>query len=63
MVAHNIEDASRSAGSYEIDENALDGLVKELGAVVKYGGEPDAHKKLELVILQHSYSSVNAVYR
>ncbi|RCH91609.1 Fanconi anemia group J protein, partial [Rhizopus stolonifer] len=48
--AHNIEDASRSAGSFEIDENAVDVLLKELELVVKYGGEKEAHTIIEMVM-------------
>ncbi|KAI7898833.1 helicase C-terminal domain-containing protein [Cokeromyces recurvatus] len=50
--AHNIEDASRAAGSFEIDEESLQALLKELSLVVKFGGQKEAHKQIELIIEQ-----------
>lgn len=49
--AHNVEDASRSAGSFVLDEHALDPVIKELSTIAKYGGERDAHRTLEFVRL------------
>ncbi|KAI9486606.1 MAG: helicase C-terminal domain-containing protein [Benjaminiella poitrasii] len=50
--AHNIEDASRSAGSFEIDEDSLQALLKEFGLVIKFGGQKEAHKQIELILEQ-----------
>lgn len=48
--AHNIEDASRSAGSIDIDETSLEVLIKELKLVARFGGEQAAHSEMEAVI-------------
>ncbi|KAI8327937.1 hypothetical protein EDC96DRAFT_453025, partial [Choanephora cucurbitarum] len=48
--AHNIEDASRSAGSFEIDENSVNILLRELDLVATYGGEKEAHKTIGMVL-------------
>ncbi|KAI8356641.1 helicase C-terminal domain-containing protein [Blakeslea trispora] len=48
--AHNIEDASRSAGSFEMDENTVDILLKELDLVATFGGEKEAHRTIGMVI-------------
>lgn len=48
--AHNIEDASRSAGSIDIDETSLEVLIKELKLVARFGGEQVAHSDMEAVI-------------
>ncbi|KAI8973453.1 helicase C-terminal domain-containing protein [Mycotypha africana] len=50
--AHNIEDAARSAGSLELDEDTLDKIIKEFSMVAKYGGEREAHLQLELIFDQ-----------
>ena len=48
--AHNIEDASRSAGSIDIDETSLEVLIKELKLVARFGGEQVVHSDMEAVI-------------
>ncbi|CAO3697444.1 unnamed protein product [Rhizopus microsporus] len=45
--AHNMEDAARSAGSFEIDEKALNTVKIELTQVIKGGFEVHSHKILE----------------
>lgn len=48
--AHNIEDASRGAGSVDIDETSLDVLLKELKLTARFGGEKAAHTQMEVII-------------
>lgn len=48
--AHNIEDASRGAGSVDIDETSLDVLLKELKLTARFGGEKTAHTQMEVII-------------
>ncbi|KAG0741654.1 hypothetical protein G6F23_007418 [Rhizopus arrhizus] len=45
--AHNMEDAARSAGSFELDDKLLSILKIELTQIIKGGFEPDAHRVLE----------------
>lgn len=49
-LAHNIEDSSRSAGSFEVDEQKLDQVQKELNQIIRNGFETEAHQNLEVVI-------------
>lgn len=48
--AHNIEDASRSAGSIDVDEDMLEVLLIELKLTGRFGGEKDAHEQMEAII-------------
>ncbi|KAL0140560.1 hypothetical protein V8B55DRAFT_1447814 [Mucor lusitanicus] len=48
--AHNIEDASRSAGSLDVDEDSLEVLLKELKLTARFGGEKEAHNEMEVII-------------
>jgi Fanconi anemia group J protein len=54
LLAHNIEDASRSAGSFETDEETLDVVMKELDLVIKFGGAQEAHRRMEGVCITHN---------
>jgi hypothetical protein len=56
-LAHNIEDASRSAGSFETDEESFDVVMKELNLVVKFGGAQEAHKTIESVCIDNNVPS------
>ncbi|CEG79472.1 hypothetical protein RMATCC62417_13933 [Rhizopus microsporus] len=47
MIPHNMEDAARSAGSFEIDEKALNTVKIELTQVIKGGFEVHSHQILE----------------
>lgn len=51
-IAHNIEDSSRSAGSFEVDENTLMIISKELDQIIRHGVEMEAHGHLQVVIDQ-----------
>ncbi|KAI8880305.1 hypothetical protein K501DRAFT_191579 [Backusella circina FSU 941] len=44
--AHNIEDSSRQAGSFEVNENELKILTMELGQLVRGGVEAEAHNHM-----------------
>lgn len=46
-----MEDAARSAGSFELDDKLLSILKIELTQIIKGGFEPDAHRVLEHVSL------------
>lgn len=48
--AHNIEDSSREAGSYEVDEQMLTAVSKELNQIIINGYEANAHGHLEVVL-------------
>lgn len=48
--AHNIEDASRSAGSIDVDETSLEVMIKELKLVVRFGSEQIEHGRMETVM-------------
>jgi len=48
--AHNIEDASRGAGSLNIDKNMLEVLLKELKLTTRFGGEKEAHSQMDTII-------------
>ncbi|KAG1337169.1 hypothetical protein G6F62_005997 [Rhizopus arrhizus] len=45
--AHNMEDAARSAGSFELDDRALSMVKIELTQIIKSGFEVSAHQILE----------------
>lgn len=49
-LAHNIEDSSRSAGSFEVDERKLSIIKRELDQVIRNGYEAEAHQNLEVII-------------
>lgn len=48
--AHNIEDASRSAGSIDMDEDMLEVLLKELKLTARFGGEKVAHEQMDAIL-------------
>ncbi|KAI9271154.1 helicase C-terminal domain-containing protein [Helicostylum pulchrum] len=50
--AHNIEDSSRDAGSFEVDEQMLRVVSKELNQIIVNGYETEAHGTLEMVVEQ-----------
>ncbi|KAG2233499.1 hypothetical protein INT48_003370 [Thamnidium elegans] len=50
--AHNIEDSSREAGSFEVDEQMLRIVSKELNQIINNGYETEAHGTLEMVVGQ-----------
>lgn len=50
--AHNIEDSSRSAGSFEVDENVLMIISKELDQIIRHGVEVNAHGNLQVMVDQ-----------
>lgn len=51
-LAHNIEDSSRDAGSFEVDELMLRVISKELNQIIINGYEAEAHGTLEMVVDQ-----------
>ncbi|CEP10455.1 hypothetical protein [Parasitella parasitica] len=57
--AHNIEDASRAAGSIDIDEASLEVLIKELKLTTRFGGEKESHQYMNTVI-SHLYDAVKS---
>ncbi|KAI7884155.1 uncharacterized protein EV154DRAFT_428012 [Mucor mucedo] len=48
--AHNIEDSSRSAGSFEVDEQKLATVKKELDQIIRNRIEGEAHQTLEVIV-------------
>ncbi|KAI8645691.1 hypothetical protein BD408DRAFT_338253 [Parasitella parasitica] len=62
--AHNIEDASRAAGSIDIDEASLEVLIKELKLTTRFGGERESHEYMCIVIgnLYEAVKSEDTVY-
>lgn len=50
ILAHNIEDSARSAGSYEVDEQTLSVMKKELDQIIRNGYVPSAHQSIELIV-------------
>ncbi|KAL9555729.1 hypothetical protein MBANPS3_002226 [Mucor bainieri] len=48
--AHNIEDASRGAGSLDVDEDTIEALLKELKLTARFGREKEAHSFMEAII-------------
>lgn len=49
-LAHNIEDSSRSAGSFEVDEQKLGMVKKELDQIIRNRIEVQAHQTLEVIV-------------
>jgi hypothetical protein len=57
-IAHNIEDSSRSAGSFEVNENELKILAIELNQIIRGGYEPQAHNHM-LYVRQSSIKKLH----